>query len=181
MSCTSGPDSDDHVTGRIGLVDVVGATAESGCGSQLVWSGYIRAWTTAIGDGDCWDGVLAVMRLDARTDEIKAARELVATRLRECGCLHLVDQALVLTSELVGNAISHGGPPITVEVICLPDSVRVEVSDVGDQVPSRRSIDLDRPGGMGLVIVANLATRWGVERTDPAKAGKSVWFELATS
>jgi anti-sigma regulatory factor (Ser/Thr protein kinase) len=87
--------------------------------------------------------------------------------------------ALVL-SELIANAVQHGGagPTETVEVRMLSsgDRLRVEVID-----PGWGSIDppqrIQHPdGGYGLLLVEHLADQWGREATD--SGGSLAWFEL---
>jgi hypothetical protein len=88
------------------------------------------------------------------------------------------DVALLLTSELVTNAILHARTPVQVGVlvdtghllICVGD--RMEAS--ADLVPSGHS--RTRPGGRGLALVADLSRTWG---TQGYVGGKTVWFVLA--
>jgi anti-sigma regulatory factor (Ser/Thr protein kinase) len=84
-----------------------------------------------------------------------------------------------MVSELVSNAIRHGGGDaegrVTLRVEATPTKMRVEVSDEGTGFDPRRL--RPRPshsvGGYGLEIIAALAHRWGVAR-DPTR----VWFEI---
>ena len=91
----------------------------------------------------------------------------------------LRDVALLLTSELVTNALRYGnGGGIGLTVRQTPDSLRVEVQDANPAAP-QLSGNLHRTAeqGRGLRLIDNLATRWGHTPTaDPA--GKTVWFEL---
>jgi signal transduction histidine kinase len=88
---------------------------------------------------------------------------------------------LLLTCELVNNAVRHGGAGeehvIELELSELESgNVRVQVSDPGvgfDHAP--RDQPLDEEGGWGLVLIESMAERWGVEHDD----GTRVWFELA--
>jgi anti-sigma regulatory factor (Ser/Thr protein kinase) len=116
------------------------------------------------------------LRLEAGKDQVKTAREVVARQLQAWECHDLVESARVLTSELVANAMMHGHGPIDVEVGRNDGRVRVEVTDQGEGDPTPRGVDLDDPGGMGLVIVSTMASDWGIDRL-PA-GGKRVWFEL---
>jgi anti-sigma regulatory factor (Ser/Thr protein kinase) len=88
----------------------------------------------------------------------------------ECETLRL------LVSEVVTNAVRHGGADEPVELHASWNSeVRVEVSDHGDGfTPSPRVGALDEPGGFGLLLLGRLADRWGVETND----GTTVWFVL---
>ena len=90
------------------------------------------------------------------------------------------DTVVLLASELVTNAVIHGGPhgptaTIVVGVEAAAEGVRVEVSDTGRGVPMVGDGSPDRRGGRGLVLVQALASRWGWDIADP---GKSVWFEV---
>lgn len=84
----------------------------------------------------------------------------------------------LLISELVTNAVRHGGRGEPVELHARWNScVRVEVVDRGTGFqPTPRSAPLDEPGGFGLFLVGTLADRWGVT-TDHCT---TVWFELET-
>jgi anti-sigma regulatory factor (Ser/Thr protein kinase) len=93
----------------------------------------------------------------------------------------MVDEAVLLVSELCTNALLHttsanGG---TFEVAIYPDplSVRIEVRDEGAaQVPGvRQPADTLAEDGRGLCLVELLADRWGY---DGDRNGRSVFFEL---
>jgi anti-sigma regulatory factor (Ser/Thr protein kinase) len=90
---------------------------------------------------------------------------------------------LLLVSELVSNSVRHAGID-TCEEICLrarsdDACTYVEVCDAGrsGRVPAKRAkADPLEPGGLGLVLVDEMADRWGVHRHADATC---VWFELA--
>jgi len=84
------------------------------------------------------------------------------------------DLALVL-SELVTNAVLHGSAPVLVRLTRTVVGVRVEVEDDSPALPRRRRIRPDAPGGRGLLLVASVSERWGVQRR---AHGKRVWAEL---
>jgi anti-sigma regulatory factor (Ser/Thr protein kinase) len=87
---------------------------------------------------------------------------------------------LLLTCELVNNAVRHGGAGedqvIELELSSLDASrVRVQVSDPGvgfEHTP--RDAPLDEEGGWGLVLIESMAENWGFDRD----TGTRVWFEL---
>jgi anti-sigma regulatory factor (Ser/Thr protein kinase) len=91
-----------------------------------------------------------------------------------------VEQTLaLLVSELVNNAVRHGGASdgqlIELELRATVDGVGVEVSDPGPGfAPRDRQRPLDEPGGWGLVLVDQMADRWGVVHDGRTH----VWFEL---
>lgn len=89
-----------------------------------------------------------------------------------------VDDAAVMVSELVTNAVVHGRPEITLELWLTADRLTVAVGDLGEGMPASAVPRLRQGSGRGLIIVDALATRWGVSW--PLKrGGKDVWFELA--
>jgi PAS domain S-box-containing protein len=112
---------------------------------------------------------------------VASARSFVRDTLQGWGFADIVDDAVVLTSELVTNAVVHAGT--SADVLCLrsDEGVRIEVAD---RYPEREvplqgtAINMgspDREGGRGLQLCAALAGRWGVEYTP---AHKTVWFQL---
>lgn len=86
------------------------------------------------------------------------------------------DLALVLTSELVTNAVVHARTDVDVRVELGDGLVRVTVRDGDGHLPHPRVVPPDAAGGRGLHLVRALASSWGVDR-DPG--GKIVWFVLA--
>jgi anti-sigma regulatory factor (Ser/Thr protein kinase) len=83
--------------------------------------------------------------------------------------------ALLLTSELVTNAVLHAGTDLEVGLDVGDDAIRVEVTDRGAGYPLVERAGLDAEQGRGLMIVSRLASRWGVAVKPDRKA---VWFEL---
>ena len=90
------------------------------------------------------------------------------------------DVALLLTSELVTNAILHARTPVQVGVLVDGDRALVCVADrlAESSVLSARAHSHDRPGGRGLALVEDLADTWG---TTTYAGGKTVWFVLQTA
>ena len=83
----------------------------------------------------------------------------------------------VLTSEVVTNAINHGGDDIVLRASLEPGEARVEVLDTSPRVPRLGSADLDAESGRGLLLLEALSRAWGVRRL-PGEPGKAVWFTL---
>jgi PAS domain S-box-containing protein len=112
---------------------------------------------------------------------VATARAFVRDTLHGWGFSDVVDDAVVLTSELVTNAVVHAGT--AADLLCLryDSAVRIEVADrypereVPLQGTARRTSGPDREGGRGLMLCAALASRWGVEY---APTHKQVWFRL---
>ncbi len=91
----------------------------------------------------------------------------------------LREDAILLTSELVSNALQHGRPEVRLVVHVTPRSVRVAVADHGDSVPvfARERQGPTRQSGRGLFLVASLASGWGYHPHHRCP-GKTVWFTL---
>lgn len=91
----------------------------------------------------------------------------------------LIEDAQLLVSEIVGNAVQHGRPDITLRVRVQPPGIGIAVSDTGEQLPPlpRQLPPPSQSSGRGLLIVDALATAWGVSPNEPAP-GKVVWFDL---
>jgi anti-sigma regulatory factor (Ser/Thr protein kinase) len=90
----------------------------------------------------------------------------------------LLADAILLTNELVTNAIRHAGAegaPIEVSVSLDEGVIRVNVRDTGPGFDPDRTRKRTADGGWGLDLVRSLSSRWGVERLDE---GTDVWFEI---
>ncbi len=112
-----------------------------------------------------------------------AAPRLARQHLRDHGGgwpAELIDVVVLLTNELVTNAVVHGHAPVQVSVSDDGVRVRVEVADgrPGPLSPAPASPGADRTSGRGLVIVDQLADDWGC-RPQENPDGKVVWFELS--
>ncbi|MEU5012537.1 SpoIIE family protein phosphatase [Streptomyces sp. NPDC021749] len=112
---------------------------------------------------------------------VATARAFVRDTLQGWGCADIVDDAVVLTSELVTNAVVHAGT--AADVLCQRNDAGVKIS-VADRYPEREIplqnagqviVHPDREGGRGLLLCGALSARWGVEYT---AAQKHVWFQL---
>ncbi|WP_430393187.1 SpoIIE family protein phosphatase [Actinacidiphila reveromycinica] len=112
---------------------------------------------------------------------VAIARAFVRDTLHGWGFADVVDDAVVLTSELVTNAVVHAGTAADVQCLRYDTAVRVEVADhypereVPMQTRGRQFREADNEGGRGLLLCSALASRWGVEYS---AAGKYVWFQL---
>ncbi|MEV0847060.1 SpoIIE family protein phosphatase [Streptomyces sp. NPDC049954] len=112
---------------------------------------------------------------------VATARSFVRDTLQGWGFSDIIDDATVLTSELVTNAVVHAGTAAEVHCLRTESGVRIEVAD---QYPEREVPlqhgeptfgNLEREGGRGLQLCGALASRWGVEYTPRQK---QVWFQL---
>lgn len=124
-----------------------------------------------------------VAHFDARPRSARAARELVATALREWSLDSLSDVAALCMGELAANAVLHGRGEFDVVVRRQGEGVRIEVIDLRpDEVPAAvpmhgSAADITRQAatGRGLQIVSSMARRWGYTTSS---ADKAVWAEI---
>lgn len=93
-----------------------------------------------------------------------------------------LESTRLLVSELVTNAVRHGGLRaddwIELSVEASPDRVCVRVTDPGKGISRPPPVPrAERPSGWGLFLVGQIADRWGIERDDDTR----VWFEIDRS
>jgi anti-sigma regulatory factor (Ser/Thr protein kinase) len=117
------------------------------------------------------------LRPDANSPaEARRSLEALRPRLDDL----LVDDAVLLVSEIVSNSVRHASldetDAIEVRIRGSRSKLRVDVVDPGPGFDSERIRPSEREGGWGLRLLDRLATRWGVERND----GTRVWFELTS-
>ncbi|MFE8937002.1 ATP-binding protein [Streptomyces sp. NPDC007872] len=106
------------------------------------------------------------------------ARRLVRTALTVWGLDPLIEDATLVITELVSNAVDHGRLPSIRVIVSRPSAnvIRLGVVDRSKIVPTLRTdADEDRTRGRGLLLVDMLTDRWGTERY---RWGKQVWAEM---
>ena len=114
--------------------------------------------------------------LRAEANSAAVARRFVADVLSQRGFSRSgIEDAVLLTSEAVTNAVVHAGTTIGLVVDADSRKARVEVHDLLSTPPVRRALRPEEPNGFGLHVIAAVAGSWGVRRLD---SGKCVWFEL---
>lgn len=106
---------------------------------------------------------------------VGAARRFVSEVLEDRHPDALVETAVLLTSEVVSNAVLHGRSAPTVAISLDADRVRVEVDDASPALPVRKHYGLEATTGRGLMLLETLADDWGARRVG---SGKRVWFDL---
>ncbi|MFD5462824.1 ATP-binding protein [Kitasatospora sp. NPDC127059] len=125
------------------------------------------------------------MRFPAEPAQIGAVRRWVKARLPELGLRlsdPLVEDVQLVMSEIAANAVVHGcggGRPdveLTAALLLTPTGVlRMCVTDPGLGRPGLRRVREDATSGRGLLLVAGVVDRFGV---DEGTDGKAVWAEL---
>lgn len=124
---------------------------------------------------------MTTLALPHAPDAAPQARRSLGAALRDLDLPRdLVDDALLVLSELVGNALRHAPPlpdgTIDIRWTAGGDVVTVSVTDGGAQTsPGVRPTDTFGTDGRGLWIVETLAVEWGVRRRERAT---TVWATL---
>jgi DNA-binding NarL/FixJ family response regulator len=106
-----------------------------------------------------------------------AARRFMEETLSRWECADVLDVVNLLVSELVTNAVVHGGSEADVSVILTPSALRFEVGDRDEFIPAAKGPNDDwATSGRGLALVDAMAQAWGIQKV---KGGKVIWFEVA--
>ncbi len=131
---------------------------------------------------------LAERKVAARLTELAPARLWVDDVLEGCGVpLAQRRTVMLLTSEVLTNALDHGEAPFVATVEVDEKRVRIGVRDSSPAQPQLREPKIRDFGGRGVQFLERLASRWGVDRhQEPVtrasrrsrRKGKTVWFEL---
>ena len=117
------------------------------------------------------------VRLTAGPTAAAEARRQVRAAICAWGITADPSIAILLTSELVTNAIRHEtGETITLDIACCRGQLRVDVHDTSRTLPVLVDAPADAETGRGLMLVDTLSEKWGSYRTP---AGKAVYFTLA--
>lgn len=126
----------------------------------------------------CQDTPRAELRLPLSDEAPAIARDFL--RSSSCGThqSEVVEDAVLLVSELVTNSVKHGGPPVVVGVDCDGDALQVRVRDGSPAMPAARDALQTDESGRGLALVKTISADWGV---DPEADGKHVWFVLRSA
>lgn len=134
----------------------------------------------------------AERKLAPSLGDVGPARIWVDDVLESCGVpMPLRRTVMLLTSEVLTNAVDHGQAPFTTTVEVDMQRLRVGVRDSSTAQPELRDPTVTDFGGRGVQFLERLAARWGVDRhgEQPAtrdrarqrgsrRTGKTVWFEL---
>lgn len=112
----------------------------------------------------------------AETTSPGKARSDVRAALAKWRLESLTDTATLIVSELVTNAVRHGGTDVHLTLTRLDDGIRVEVGDGRPEIPpAPRRAAVDETNGRGMALVAACATSWG---WDSDGQTKTVWAEI---
>ncbi|GAA3085224.1 ATP-binding protein [Streptosporangium carneum] len=146
-------------------------------------AGYLQATREV-----SFDELLAADHSDAtacplprQADSVKTARDVTRSTLRDWGLSELSDDAALVVSELVTNAVRYAlcppskleTNPITLVLLHLSPHVLLAVADPSDEVPTPKEPDFISENGRGLYIVETYSKCWGWDHLN--RGGKAVW------
>jgi CheY-like chemotaxis protein len=117
--------------------------------------------------------------LDGTLSSARAARAFATAALEQWAVADVVDDVLLVLTELVNNAVTHAHSACELRLSVSTGSVRVEVVDDGPGTPDPLPPSPTRNHGRGLHLVDALTAAWGFEPMPGG--GKMVWAELKRS
>jgi anti-sigma regulatory factor (Ser/Thr protein kinase) len=130
------------------------------------------------------EGVTPPLDADAevphRADSIPAARAFLTQLLRGWDVAdQVIEDASLLTTELMTNAVQHGTGVVHLEITVHDGLLHVGVHDAAAELPVQRDITGSSLEGRGMWLVQGFARDWGSDSSGE-EPGKTVWFELTT-
>ena len=120
------------------------------------------------------DWVAHKSRLIGDASNVRDARSMVRSIMADQAA-DLREVAVLLTDEVVTNAVVHGGGQFVLTAEVDARTLKVVVTDPSSATPHVLTPSVDREHGRGMAIVASLASAWGADLDD---SGKAVWFTL---
>ncbi|MFC4506843.1 MULTISPECIES: SpoIIE family protein phosphatase [Streptomyces] len=118
-------------------------------------------------------GKVRTWRLPRDPAAVAGARKLAGEQLAAWGLAEAEFATELIVSELVTNAVRYGADPIVLRLI-RDTTLICEVSDGSGTAPHLRRARVFDEGGRGLMLVAQIAERWGTRQTP---TGKTIWAE----
>ena len=119
---------------------------------------------------------LAKLDVPADPGAVRQGRSFTTVTLREWSLPEaLIQDATLVVSELLTNAIVHGRAPVRLRLRKTPDELTIEVGDRSSALPRKLRAGPHDLHGRGLAIVAELAGRWAAR---PDGDGKTVWCTI---
>lgn len=118
------------------------------------------------------------VRLPSRPESAATARRITQSVVLRQWVLSptLAEHAVLLVSELVGNAVRHTGARVFgLRMLRRRGWIRIEVRDPSRGLPCLMPVHEMDVSGRGLFLVDKLSDRWGV---DLLPRGKTTWFEM---
>lgn len=114
--------------------------------------------------------------LPAAPEAAGLARRLVRDVLTRIGAGHVMDDAMLVMSELATNAVRYGAEPIRAHATVEGGNLILAVQDGrASDLPYPKVLTATEPNGRGMHLVAAMASRWGWDRSAHSKV---VWAEI---
>jgi DNA-binding response OmpR family regulator len=120
---------------------------------------------------------LAAIAIGPGVRDVRLARDFLANQCEAWGFDDESGAAQLVMSELVTNALTHGGTHCEMRLRYRDNLLRIEVEDDAPGSPDVRPIEPNSEGGRGLIIISLLSEAWGVDTL--SMGGKVVWAELS--
>lgn len=118
----------------------------------------------------------ATLDLGPDVSDVGLARRFLVTHCERWGCDDVLEDAQLVVSELVTNALLHAGSRCELGIVFRNGWLRIEIRDRGSGGPEVQAADSESEHGRGLLLVSAMTDAWGMEPLEPA--GKVVWAEL---
>jgi anti-sigma regulatory factor (Ser/Thr protein kinase) len=122
-------------------------------------------------------GAEATVDLPRSLASVATARRFVEESVRKWQVEPLLDDALLVISELVTNAVTHADSSFRIRLSLTPARLRIDVLDNGAGTPEPLPYSQTEEDGRGLYMVDAVTSAWGLD--DVPGEGKLVWAELA--
>jgi anti-sigma regulatory factor (Ser/Thr protein kinase) len=122
--------------------------------------------------------VSATLRLAPVPSSVPEARRFVRGLLAQWSLERLTDTAVLLTSEVVTNAVLHARTDVEVTVTRMGDAVQVQVHDGSSVSPVQRRHSAESTTGRGVRLLDQLAEGWTVTQEH---GGKTICFVVDAS
>ncbi|MBC3988083.1 ATP-binding protein [Streptomyces sp. AC563] len=145
--------------------------------------GAQQDWACALG---LTTGSMSALRLDGTAQNIPASRRFVRATLRAWDLGAYLDDAEIITTELVANAHqhafgaahAHAGQHAWLALIRKANALLCAVADPSPRAPVVGPDDPLAEQGRGLHIITRLSESWGWSH--PTSTGKTVWARIPT-
>jgi len=119
----------------------------------------------------------SVMDLPHALASPAAARKFVRATVIDWDLTALLDDALLVVSELAANAVTHADSSVRIRLSLKESALRIDVIDHGAGTPEPQPSSNTAEHGRGLHLVSALTSAWGLEAMPGG--GKVVWAELS--
>jgi DNA-binding NarL/FixJ family response regulator len=144
--------------------------------AEFVVKGDAQRLVDAIRDLTQRAAELAQRWFPAAPTSARAARRFIRAQCQQWNCGDVAEQAELIASELVTNAVIHAQSAFEVRLRRDEQVLRIEVADKSTDAPDPREPDESSESGRGMFLVSSMSHAWGV---DPQPPGKIVWAEFA--